>query len=130
VNLREKVGHQSPQTQRVAAGPHHIGNRLADRPDSATAKTVANNFMANWNVKISNLSEGTTEEQLSEWLYTTLGLEVGPYNFFVQGTSALAHINSRHIVQLLNRYLCDQHIAGRLVQFSCIDKKFPSRPPA
>ena len=81
--------------------------------------------MPNWNIKISNLAPDTTAEDISEWLWEKIGLQVPSDNFSVRGNEIVGHIGAAHIVPLLNRYLHDQPVAGRLVHFSTLRNPAP-----
>jgi hypothetical protein len=83
-----------------------------------------------WNIVINNLARGTTAEEVISWLWESMGLELLPENVSVKDVhsehaNAMLFIPAKALVPLLNRYLCDQPINGRLVKFSQWQSKKP-----
>lgn len=68
-----------------------------------------------------NLELGTTPEQLSDQLYTTIGLDVPPHAISCRdvGTysaNAFLEIDCNVLSAFLNRYLEGAHICGRQIE--------------
>jgi hypothetical protein len=68
-----------------------------------------------------NLEPGTTSKEFSEFLFTTIGLDVPPEKISCKDVAqsfanAFVEIDCNVLADFINRYLEGQHIAGRLVE--------------
>jgi hypothetical protein len=70
---------------------------------------------------VNNLELGTTAEQLADWFYETIGLDVPAHEISCKdvgrySANAFMRIDSNVLSAFLNRYLEGAHICGRQVQ--------------